>query len=189
MKVEISYQPQPNKHRSLSESPISSDPEEADDDNDMVESESSSSEASDSSMSESSGNSEPGSAEPEPELEHHVPQSQPSNDFPPAQEAFVDYSSVAERPGPQDSISVTNPSEEASGLQELTTALDNDEPVEVEDRADEAYSPKLDASDNEEEMDIKSVSGSSHGGADMKLTPKFQEQVVIASKNDALDVR
>lgn len=175
------------KHRSLSVNPISS--EEANDDNDMVESDSSSSEASDSSMSESSGSSEPDSTEPEPELEHHIPQSQPSNDFPPAQEALVDDSSVAERPASQDSISVANPSEEASGLQELTTALDNDEHLEAEDSTGEAYSPKLDASGDEEEMDINSVSGSSHGDADMKLTPKFQEQVVIASKNDALDVR
>jgi hypothetical protein len=187
MKMETSNPAQPTKHRSLSLNPIPS--EEASDDNNMVESKSSSSEASDSSMSESSGDSERDSTEVEPELERHVPQSQPSNGFPPAQEAPVDDSSVAERPVLQNSTSDAKPSEEASGLQELTQVLDNDEPLEVEDSADEAYSPKLDAS-GDEEIDINSdVSGSSHGDADMKLTPKFQEQVVIASKNDALDVR
>jgi hypothetical protein len=187
MKMETSNPAQPSKHHSLSLNPISS--EEASDDNNMVESKSSSSEASDSSMSESSGDSERDSTEVEPELERHVPQSQPSNGFP-AQEAPVDDSSAAERPVLQNSTSDAKPSEEASGLQELTKVLDNDEPLEVEDSADEAYSPKLDASGDEEEIDINSdVSGSSHGDADMKLTPKFQEQVVIASKNDALDVR
>jgi hypothetical protein len=72
---------------------------------------------------------------------------------------------------------------EAVGLQESTT-VPNNEPLEVEDSADEAYSPKLDAS-GDEEMDTSS----SHGDADMKLTPKFQEQVVMASEIHALDVR
>lgn len=161
---------------------------EASDDTDMAESENTSSEGSDSSMSESTGNSERDSVDPEPS-EQHVPQSRPSHDFSLTQEAPGDLSFAAERPVLQDSISVAGPPEEAGGSFESTMPLDKSEPLEVEDSADEAYSPKLGASEEDEEMDLNSVSSSSHGDADMELTPKFQEQVVIASKNDALDVR
>ncbi|CRG87627.1 Cell surface glycoprotein 1 [Talaromyces islandicus] len=161
---------------------------EAGGENDTVESESTTSEASDSSMSESSDNSERESTElgPESESEQHVPQLQPSNDVPLVQEASADAISAVERPVLQDSTTAAGPSEEASGLHE-STKIPDDEPLEVGGSADEAYSPKLGEIGDEEEMDTSSVSSSSHGDADMRLTPKFQEQVVMASKNDALD--
>lgn len=195
MEVEIT-QPANQVQTTTHDSPcVVSSSSEAVDENDMVESESSSSEASDSSMSESTGNSERGSIEPEPEPEpqpepepeQHVPQSQPSNAFPLSQEVSADLAS-AERPVLQDLTTVAKPLEEASSLHESTVVPGN-EALEVEDSADEAYSPKLDAIADDEEMDTSSISSSSHCDADMKLTPKFQEQVVMASKNDALDVR
>jgi hypothetical protein len=75
-----------------------------------------------------------------------------------------------------------------SASRESSVLSDNYEPPEPED-SDEAYSPKLSPKDIEESEIETAPKLMTPNDADVTLTRKPQDFVVIASKGDALDVR
>ncbi|KAH8701846.1 hypothetical protein BGW36DRAFT_371669 [Talaromyces proteolyticus] len=171
-------------------------PETCEDPCDIFEPQDSNLEASDSSMDESSSSPEPSSIEeelePEPEPEPQISTSLPSNESPNIHNLDSDplptggSEDVLDMPGNAESNEPVAENLERNTSQDSLMVSDNYEPPEPED-GEEVYSPQLGPSGDDVEMDTIPVSPSSHSEADVELTPKLQEQVVIASKNDALD--
>lgn len=162
--------------------PNSSESDEVDD---AAEVEDSGSESSGSSMDESDSGSESSSADQESESAR--PATSPLHDDVLAEAPQT--STLPAKPDLPTTVSADTPMDGLDVSRESSVLSDAYEPPEPEDSPDEAYSPKLSPSNIESsEMDT-APNLPAQSDAEMTLTRKPQEQVVIASKGDALDVR
>ncbi|OKL64699.1 hypothetical protein UA08_00651 [Talaromyces atroroseus] len=177
---------QPMEQKSPVPGPISF---ENDGVNDVAEVEDSSSESSGSSMDESTSDSESISVDQKSESEQQpiiLPVSAPSNDdmsIETPQAPIV----LPPKPDFTTTVSIDTPAVRSDVSRESSVLSDNYEPPEPEESPDEAYSPKLSPS-GVEDSEMETVPNfSAQNDADMALTRKSQESVVIAFKGDALD--
>lgn len=161
-------------------------------------------ESSGSSMDESTSSSASSSmdqdseSEPEAALEPSIPvatEEAPAHDFSlieaPQPATFVPTNLTSTESNAMDVDPAMDLSPATNGLnasRESSVLSDNYEPPEPEE-SDEAYSPKLSPKDIEESEIEPAPQLMISNDADMTLTRKPQDFVVIASKGDALDVR